>query len=77
MKKFIKLLRAKRFQRRLKRAIKKADRLTSTTGKKYLVLNFAGKPIVKSKGELKQLVNHNYFKCDIQTLTEMAIYKTF
>ena len=75
MKKFLKLLKAKRYQRRLKRAIKKADRLTATTGKKYLVLNFAGKPI-KSK-ELKQLINHNYFKCDIQTLTEMAIYKTF
>ena len=41
---------------RLKRAIEKANRFHNLTGYKYLVLNYKGRPIVKSKQSLKEMI---------------------
>lgn len=46
---------------RCKRAIRKADRLTLTTGKKYLVLISGGRPVVISKQRIKALIKEGGF----------------
>jgi hypothetical protein len=62
---------------RLKRAIKKANRLYNQTGYQYLVLLYRNKFIVKSRKEIKELVRLKYFGCSLQTIERIAIYKTF
>ncbi len=62
---------------RLKRAIKKANRFHNLTGYKYLVLNYKGRPVVKSKLSLKEMIKNGELKTTIQRLEEIALYKTF
>lgn len=62
---------------RVKRAVKKANKLFDATGMKFLVIWYKGKPVVKSKQELKKLVGEGYFKgLTIQKIEQMALYKT-
>lgn len=63
---------------RTKNAIKKANRLFNRTGMKFLVLWYKGKPLVKSKQELKRLVSKGYFQkgITIQKIEAMSIYQT-
>ena len=77
MKKLIKFIKARRFHRLLKKAIREADRITLETGRKVLVLNLAGKPTVVTKGRVKQLVNLGYFKgCSAAYIDAAALYNT-
>lgn len=62
---------------RLKHAIKKANRFHNLTGYKYLVLNYKGRPIVKSRQSLKDMIKNGELKTTIQRLEEIALYKTF
>lgn len=62
---------------RVKKAVKKANKLFQRTGRKYLVLWYDGKPIVISKKELKILIDKGVFKgISIQEIQKKAIYKT-
>jgi len=76
MKKLIKFIKARRFHRRLKKAIEKADRITLETGRKVLVLNLAGKPTVVTKGRVKQLIHLGYFKYSAAEIESRALYNT-
>lgn len=62
---------------RLKHAVKKANKFHNLTGYKYLVLNYKGKPVVKSKQSLKDMIKNGELKTTIQHLEEIALYKTF
>lgn len=62
---------------RLKHAIKKANKFHNLTGYKYLVLNYKGKPVVKSKQSLKEMIKSGKLKTTVQRLEEIALYKTF
>lgn len=73
----IKFIRAKKFSKRLNYAIKQADDICMKTGRKTLVLNFSGRPIAKTKIELKQLIHAGFFKCDIRVLENLSLYKTY
>lgn len=73
MKKLKKLFQALR----LKHAIKKANKFHDLTGYKYLVLNYKGKPVVKSKQSLKEMIKSGKLKTTVQRLEEIALYKTF
>ena len=62
----------------VKRAIRKANLFFNKTGQKFLVVWVKGRPVVKSKQELKRLVKSKYFVkgLTIQDIERMAIYKT-
>ena len=77
MKKLIKFIKARIFHRRLKKAIREANELTLKTGRKMLVLNMGGRPVVVAKTKIKQLIHHGYFKCAAQDVEKSALYKTF
>lgn len=72
-----KLIKAKIFHKRLAEAIKEADNKAMQSGKRVLVLNFNGRPIVKTKNELKNLIHSGFLRCDIQTIENIALYKTY
>lgn len=76
MKKLIKFIKARRFHRRLKEAIREADRITLETGRKALVLNLGGKPTVVTKHRVKQLIHLGYFKCSAARIEAAALYNT-
>ncbi len=62
---------------RIKKAIKKANRLFDHTGMKFIVIWYDGKPLVKSKQELKKLIQTGFFKgITIQEIEQKALYKT-
>ena len=61
---------------RLKHAIKKANKFHNLTGYKYLVLNYKGKPVVKSKRSLKEMIKNGELNTTIQYLEQIALYKT-
>jgi hypothetical protein len=61
---------------KLNKAVKLAKTYHELTGRKYLVLNWKGKLIVKSKQELKHLIKTNVLKTDIQNLEEISLYIT-
>jgi len=64
---------------RVKRAIKKAERLYKLTRFKYIVINWQGKPKVFRRKELKYLVQNKVFQkhISLQTLENTCIYKTY
>ena len=64
------------YERRLKRAIAKADNMKKLTGRVYMVLMVKGRLVVKSKKNLKQLIKMHKLDCKIQTLEEAALYIT-
>ncbi|MBR4137823.1 MAG: hypothetical protein IKU05_05370 [Bacteroidales bacterium] len=63
-------------QLRLNHAIKKANKFHNLTGYKYLVLNYKGKPVVKSKRSLKEMIKNGELNTTIQYLEQIALYKT-
>ena len=65
------------FDRRFKRACKRADRYKKTTGYNALVLMIGGKPIVKYRHILKQEIKRKQWSCRIETLDKKALYKTY
>lgn len=64
------------YERRLKRAIAKAENMQKLTGHVYMVLMVKGRLVVKSKKNLKQLIKMHKLDCKIQTLEEAALYTT-
>ena len=64
------------YERRLKRAIAKADNMQKLTGHVYMVLMVKGRLVVKAKKNLKQLIKMHKLDCNIQTLEEAALYIT-
>lgn len=64
--------------RRCKRAIRRADRQAVTTGRKQLVIMYAGKPIVVSKQHLKEKIKEGAFCKGFtpEKAEALAIYKT-
>ncbi len=47
---------------RYKRAVKKANKLARLFGRKYLVINMRGKPVVIAKKRLTELVKKKRFR---------------
>ena len=67
------------FDRRMKRAIRKAKRESFIYDKKYLVILLHGKPRAYQKSSLKELIKRRgYFKkgTTIEQLEKMAYYVT-
>ena len=64
------------YERRLKRAIAKAENMQKLTGHVYMVLMVKGRLVVKAKKNLKQLIKMHKLDCKIQTLEEAALYTT-
>lgn len=64
---------------RVRRAIRKADKMAKQTKLFFLVLLFKGKPIVKSRTSLKQAIKAGKYKkgVTIESLEKIAIYKTY
>ena len=63
---------------RLRKAIKKANKLHAETGYRYLVLLVKGKPRVYSKQTIKKLIKLRYFKkgVKISDIDRKALYTT-
>ncbi len=76
MKHLIQLLADLIYERRLKRAIAKANNMQKLTGCVFMVLMVKGRMLVKSKKNLKQLIKMHKLNCSIQTLEEAALYIT-
>ena len=64
--------------KRCKRAIKRADRQATVTGKKQLVIMYGGKPLIVSKQHLKQKIKEGAFCKGFtpEKAESLAIYKT-
>lgn len=64
--------------RRCRRAIREADRRHITTGKKYLVLMYGGRPMVIGKQALKAKIKSGFFNKGFtaEKAEALAIYKT-
>lgn len=78
MKKLIKQIQLNIFNRRLSKAIIKADKKAFQTHQRYLVVLMCKKPIVKSKTELSNMINNGTLKnVDIQKIEQIALYKTY
>lgn len=65
------------FDWRFKRACKKADQYTKTTGYKCLVLMIGGKPVVKYRKVLKEEIKNKNWVCSLEILEKHALYKTY
>lgn len=76
MKHLIQLLADLIYERRLKRAIAKANNMQKLTGCVFMVLMVKGRMLVKSKKNLKQLIKMHKLNCSIQALEEAALYIT-
>ena len=68
----------KRQKRRARRAIRKANWMFEKTGAKFFCLWYKGRPLVKSKQNLKQLIKDGTFKkgLTIQDIEAMAFFCT-
>ena len=73
----IKLIKAKIYDYRVKKACKKADKYHKTTGYKALVLLIDGKPVVKYRKVLKEEIKRKNWNCRLETLEKRALYKTY
>lgn len=73
----IKFVRGSILMNRIKKARKKADKLSFKKNQKAIVIMFDGKPMVKTKHDLKNMIHSGIIKTDIQTLEQLAIYKTY
>lgn len=64
------------FKIRLKKAIRKADKLALKTGKKQLVLIMEMKPVVLSMQQIKTLIRQKYFPkgVDANYICKKAVY---
>lgn len=69
-------IKEKVFYFRLKRAIRNANEMARLSGNKFLVLNFKGKPIVKSKQNLKKMIARKELNTTIQYLEAIAYHVT-
>lgn len=68
----------KRRQRLMRHAIRKANWMFEKTGAKFYCLWYKGKPLVKSKQNLKELVKQGVFQkgMSIHDIENLAFYKT-
>ena len=78
MLKFFFFLKRKYENTLVKRAARKANRYFEKTGNKFFVLWYNGKPLVKSKQNLKELIKEGTFKkgLTITNIEKMALYCT-
>ena len=67
-----------RQQRRARRAIRKANYMFEKTGAKFFCLWYKGKPLVKSKQNLKELVKDGTFQkgLTIHDIEKLAFFAT-
>lgn len=67
------------FEWRVRKAVKKADKMATQTKLFFLVLNYKGHPVVKSRTSLKKQIKAGKYKkgVTIETLEKIAIYKTY
>jgi hypothetical protein len=65
-------------ERKLRNAIDKADWMAKKSGRKFLVLKYNRRFLVKSKEELKRLIKDKYFVkgFTIQQAEKIALYIT-
>lgn len=74
MKKIIVFFKNWVFTIKLKRAIRKAQRLANEQRRKFLVLNFNGKPTVISMRDIKMLIRTRQLKGTADYFREMALF---
>ena len=74
MKKIIVFFKNWVFTIRLKRAIRKSQRLANEQRRKFLVLNFNGKPVVISMRDIKMLIRTRQIKGTADFYRDMALY---
>lgn len=76
--KWVKAYKSYVLYRRCKRAIKRADRQATVTGKKQLVIMYGNKPLVVSKQHLKAKIKEGAFCRGFtpEKAESLAIYKT-
>lgn len=76
--KWVKAYKSYVLYKRCKRAIKRADRQATVTGKKQLVIMYGGKPLVVSKQHLKEIIKEGAFRKGFtpEKAEALAIYKT-
>jgi hypothetical protein len=69
---------SQRQQRRARRAIRKANWMFEKTGAKFFCLWYNGKPLVKSKQNLKELIKDGTFKkgLTIHDIEALAFFVT-
>ncbi len=63
---------------RYKRAVKKALKVQSLTGRKQFVIMYNGKPVVVSKRKIRSLVSTHYFRkgLTVQDIEKRALFVT-
>ena len=63
---------------RYKRAVKKALKVQSLTGRKQFVIMYNGKPVVVSKRNIRSLVSTHYFRkgLTVQDIEKRALFVT-
>ncbi len=63
---------------RYKRAVKKALKVQSLTGRKQFVIMYNGKPVVVSKRKIRSLVSTHYFRkgVTVQDIEKRALFVT-
>ena len=63
---------------RYKRAVKKALKVQSLTGRKQFVIMYNGKPVVVSKRKIRSLVSTHYFikGLTVQDIEKRALFVT-
>jgi len=69
----------KRYQsQKLKNAINKADWMAKKTGRRFFVLKYKRRFLVKSKEQLKRMIKNKYFVkgFDIQKAEKISLYIT-
>lgn len=66
------------FELRLRRAIKKADRLRNRYSRKFFVINLCGRPMVVSKRHIQHLAATGTYKPGVtaRDIARVALYKT-
>lgn len=74
MKKIVILFKNWLFNIRKKQAIKQAQQLANEQRRKFLVLNFNGKPTVISMQQCKQLVRTKKVRVNADYFREMALF---
>lgn len=74
MKKIIVFFKNWLFNVRKKQAIKKAQQLANEQRRKFLVLNFNGKPTVVSMKQIKHWISTKQVKANADYFREMALF---
>jgi hypothetical protein len=64
------------YNRRVEKEIVRADEMHEKTGRKYMVMNFRGRPVTLSKQQVKRLIKQHRLHATIGAIEDIAIYMT-